>query len=85
MRKIGARPTDRGKRSVLIEKHGVLVGLAIAGTDISDHPLLHETLEAADVSRPDPDALELQCLRLDRKYARRPLTNPLRRVERRWP
>jgi transposase len=67
----GKNPTDRGKsateKSVLVEADGGPLAPVIAGANVRDCKLLNETIEAAVVTRPDPEAVE-QRLCLDTGY-----------------
>jgi len=69
--KIGRNPTDRGKlgvkRSMLVEGHGLPVGVAIAGANRHDSKLLQATLEDVG-ARPEPSEVEPQHLSLDKAY-----------------
>jgi hypothetical protein len=56
---VGKNPTDRGKqgakRSLLVEGHGIPVGLAVEGANRNNMKLTRATLESipADAGRPD--------------------------------
>ena len=70
--KTGPNPTDRGKkgvkRSVLTDGRGTPVGVAIAGANRNDHPLMRETLDGTGVERPGPTRRRPQHLCLDKGY-----------------
>ncbi len=72
-KKTGPSPVDRSKRgakrSVLIEGHGVPVGVATAGANVNDFKLLGETLSSPPVPRPEPTPEDPQNLCLDKGYA----------------
>ncbi len=71
---MGKNPTDRGKqgakRSLLVEGHGIPVGLAVEGANRNDMKLTRATLESipADAERPEPTAEAPQGLCLDKGY-----------------
>jgi putative transposase len=54
----GPNPTDRAKlgtkKSVIVERSGGPLGVAIAGANVHDTKLLKETIDAIVVDRPDP-------------------------------
>ncbi len=58
--KTGKNPTDRGKigvkRSVLIDGHGVPLGVAVDGANVHDQRLVKATLDNIPVRRPPPTA-----------------------------
>jgi len=70
-RKKGPNPTDRAKpgtkKSLIVERSGGPLGLAIAGANIHDTKLLAQTIDAIVVARPDPTQVE-QHLCLDKGY-----------------
>lgn len=73
--KTGPNPTDRGKRgtkrSLLVDEHGVPLGLVISGANTPDGQLLEATLISGPLERPDP--LETpQHLCLDKAYSGAP-------------
>jgi putative transposase len=67
----GPNPTDRAKpgtkKSVIVERRGGPLGVAIAGANVNDTKLLERTIEAIVVERPDP-AMVAQHLCLDKAY-----------------
>ena len=69
---MGKNPTDRGKngtkRSVLVDEQGGPLGLVIDGANRHDTKLLHATIEAIVVERPEPTARQPQHLCLDKAY-----------------
>jgi putative transposase len=71
-KKTGPNPTDRGKRgvkrSLLTEGHGIPVSIVIDGANRNDHKLMHQTLEAIPVERPEPTRRQPQHLCLDKGY-----------------
>jgi hypothetical protein len=71
-KKCGPNPTDRAKqgvkRSLLIEAHGVPVGLAVDGANRNDFKMMKETLESIPVKRPKPTRTKPQGLCPDRGY-----------------
>jgi len=68
---VGKNPTDRGKpgtrQSVLVEADGGPLSAVIAGANVPDFQLLHETIEATVAVGPDPEKVE-QHLCLDAGY-----------------
>ena len=56
--KTGPNPTDRSKRgtkrSLLVDEHGVPLGLVVSGANTPDGRLLEATLTSGPVERPDP-------------------------------
>jgi putative transposase len=68
----GRNPTDRGKlgsqRSVLTDRRGIPLGIAVAGANRNDHKLARATLESLPVARPEPTAARPQGLCLDKGY-----------------
>jgi putative transposase len=73
--KTGKNPTDRGKvgtkRSLLVDEHGVPLGIVASGANTPDGRLLEATLEAVPIERPDPETTE-QHLCLDKGYSGEP-------------
>jgi putative transposase len=69
--KRGPNPTDRAKsgtkKSVIVERQGGPLGVAIDGANVHDTKLLEATIDAIVVKRPDPDRL-VQHLCLDKAY-----------------
>jgi len=70
--KTGPNPTDRGKsgvkRSVLIEGHGVPIGLTVEGANRTDMKLVRRTLESIVIDRPKPTEEHPQGMCLDKGY-----------------
>ena len=75
--KTGKNPTDRGKvgtkRSLLVDEHGVPLGIVVSGANTPDGRLLATTVEAVPIERPDP-AITEQHLCLDKAYSGEPYT-----------
>ncbi len=75
-KKTGKNPTDRGKlgvkRSVITDCRGVPLGIAIAGANAHDAPLLRATLQSIPVPRPKPTGRSKQHLCLDKGYCGKP-------------
>lgn len=73
--KTGPNPTDRGKRgtkrSLLVDEHGVPIGMVVSGAHTPDGRLLAETLASIPVEPPSPQATP-QNLCLDKGYAGAP-------------
>jgi len=71
-KKTGRNPTDRGKqgvkRSLLTEARGIPLAVAVEGAHRHDLKLVHETLEAIQVERPEPTPEQPQGLCLDKGY-----------------
>src|SRR5919107_205047 len=69
---VGPNPTDRGKngvkRSLLVEKDGGPLAIAIAGANVPDAKLLAQTIEAIVLERPAPEPEYPQHLCLDKGY-----------------
>jgi len=69
---VGANPTDRGKkgvkRSLLVEAGGGPLAVVVGGANVHDTKLLHATLEAIVVERPQPTEEKPQHLCLDKGY-----------------
>jgi putative transposase len=72
MSKHRPNPTDRGKsgvkRSLLIEGHGVPIGLSIDGAQRLDIKLVRPTIQSLIVERPEPTEERLQGMCLDKGY-----------------
>jgi len=70
--KTGPNPTDRGKsgtkRSLLVDEHGVPLGLVVSGANTPDAQLLEATLTSGPAERPDPTETP-QHLCLDKGYS----------------
>ena len=73
--KTGPNPTDRSKRgtkrSLLVDEHGVPLGLVVSGANTPDGQLLEATLMSGLAERPDP-AETPQHLCLDKAYSDAP-------------
>ena len=73
--KTGPNPTDRAKtgtkRSVLVDQHGVPLGIVVSGANTPDAQLLEPTLAALAVEPPDPEDTP-QNLCLDKAYCGEP-------------
>jgi len=73
--KTGPNPTDRAKRgtkrSVLVDEHGVPLGLVVSGANTPDGQLLEATLTSGPVERPQPTETP-QHLCLDKAYSDAP-------------
>ena len=73
--KTGKNPTDRGKlgtkRSLLVDEHGVPLGIVVSAANTPDGRLLEATLYAVPIERPDPATAE-QHLCLDKGYSGEP-------------
>ena len=71
-KKTGKNPTDRGKlgvkRSVLTDGAGVPIGVAVAGANVHDQKLVHETLASIPLRRPHPTPRKKQHLCADKGY-----------------
>lgn len=71
-RETGPNPTDRGKsgvkRSVLTERHGVPIGVTIAGANRHDMKLVHPTIESIIIDHPEPSEEQPQVMCLDKGY-----------------
>jgi putative transposase len=69
---VGPNPTDRAKngvkRSLLVEKDGGPLAIAIAGANVPDAKLLEATIRAIVLERPDPEPDYPQHLCLDKGY-----------------
>jgi putative transposase len=69
---VGRNPTDRGKpgvkRSVLVDQHGGLLAVVVAGANAHDQRLLAATLDALVLPRPRPTPAAPQHLCLDKGY-----------------
>ena len=75
--KTGKNPTDRSKtgtkRSLLVDEHGVPLGIVISGANTPDGPLLASTILAIGIERPDPETTP-QHLCVDKAYSGEPYT-----------
>lgn len=73
--KTGPNPTDRSKggtkRSLLVDEHGVPLGLVVSGANTPDGQLLEATLTSGPVERPNPTETA-QHLCLDKAYSDAP-------------
>lgn len=73
--KTGPNPTDRAKRgtkrSLLVDEHGVPLGLVVSGANTPDGNLLEATLASMPIERPDPQSAP-QNLSLDKGYSGAP-------------
>jgi putative transposase len=67
----GANPTDRGKkgvkRSILVEGHGVPLGVVVSKANRNDMKLTEATLKSSVTKRPDPEVIH-QNMCLDKGY-----------------
>jgi putative transposase len=70
--KTGKNPTDRAKqgvkRSLLVEGHGLPIGLDVEGANRNDMKMVRTTLESIPVERPEPTAAQPQGMCLDKGY-----------------
>src|ERR1051326_6725139 len=68
----GPNPTDRAKRgvkrSLLVEGHGIPIGLAVEGANRNDFKMGRATLESLPIARPEPAQKAPQHLCLDKGY-----------------
>jgi transposase len=68
----GPNPTDRAKggvkRSLLVEGHGLPIGLAVAGANRNDFKMGRATLDSIPIDRPQPTEEQPQHLCLDKGY-----------------
>jgi transposase len=82
-KKTGKNPTDRGKlgvkRSVLADGAGVPIGVAVAGANVHDQKLVHETLRSIPVRRPAPTPRKRQHLCADKGYDAKSVRRAARR------
>jgi len=71
-KKVGKKPTDRGKigakRSLLTEGGGVPIGLAVEGANRNDVKMVREPIESIPVKRPAPTPAMPQGMCLDKGY-----------------
>jgi putative transposase len=71
-KKTGKNPTDRGKlgvkRSMLTDRRGMPIGLAVAGANVHDQRLAEATLDSIPVRRPRPSGRRKQHLCGDKGY-----------------
>jgi putative transposase len=69
---IGPNPTDRAKngskKSILTDRQGGPLAIVVAGANVVDAKLLHQTIEAIVVERPKPTKSKPQHLCLDKGY-----------------
>lgn len=81
-KKTGKNPTDRGKlgvkRSILTDRRGMPIGLAIGGANVHDQKLLFATIDSIPVPRPKRSGRR-QNLCGDLGYDSKPLRARLRR------
>jgi putative transposase len=70
--KTGKNPTDRAKRgvkrSLLVEGHGLPIGVAVEGANRTDMKMVGATLESIPVERPAPTANAPQGMCMDKGY-----------------
>ena len=70
--KTGPNPTDRAKRgvkrSLLVEGHGIPIGLEVEGANRNDFKMLQATLRSIPIARPEPTEEQRQNLCLDKGY-----------------
>jgi hypothetical protein len=70
--KTGPNPTDRAKRgvkrSLLVEGHGIPIGLEVEGANRNDFKMLQATLQSIPIARPEPTEEQRQNLCLDKGY-----------------
>ena len=70
--KTGPNPTDRAKRgvkwSLLVEGHGIPIGLEVEGANYTDFKMLQATLQSIPIARPEPTEEQKQNLCLDKGY-----------------
>jgi putative transposase len=68
----GPKPTDRAKRgvkrSLLVESHGIPIGLAVEGANRNDFEMGRATLESLPIARPELAQKAPQHLCLDKGY-----------------
>jgi len=68
--KTGPNPTDRAKRgvkrSLLVEGHGIPIGLEVEGANRNDFKMLQATLQSIPIARPEPTEEQKQNLCLDK-------------------
>lgn len=78
---VGPAPTDRGKqgtkRSLLCDRRGLPLALALEGANRHDSQLLFPTLDAHDVARPEPTVTAPQNICLDAAYDHDPIYGEL--------
>lgn len=71
-KKTGKNPTDRAKRgvkrSLLVEGHGLPVGIDVEGANRNDMKMVRATLESIPVERPEPTADRPQGMCMDKGY-----------------
>lgn len=71
-KKTGKNPTDRAKkgvkRSVIVDKKGIPLGLAVDGANCHDVKMARPTLENIQIKRPKPTRKRKQNLCLDAGY-----------------
>jgi len=56
------------KRSLLVESHGIPIGVAVDGANRNDFQMARSTIESIPVERPEPSADEPQGMCLDKGY-----------------
>jgi putative transposase len=82
-KKTGKNPTDRGKlgvkRSVITDRRGVPLGIAIDGANAHDAKLLRATLQSMPLRRPKSSGSRKQHLCLDKGYFGQPSETLARR------
>jgi putative transposase len=82
-KKTGKNPTDRGKlgvkRSVLTDRRGVPLGIAIAGANTHDQKLVAATLDSIPLPRPAARGRRKQHLCLDKGYVGQPVEQLVKR------
>jgi putative transposase len=82
-KKTGKNPTDRGKlgvkRSVITDRRGVPLGVAIDGANAHDVKLLRATLQSMPLRRPKSRRSSKQHLCLDKGYFGQPSETLARR------
>src|SRR5205085_7661302 len=59
------------KRSLLVDEHGVPLGIVVSGANTPDGNLLEATLDSIPIERPDPESTP-QNLSLDKAYSDAP-------------
>src|SRR5712664_1034736 len=68
----GPNPTDRAKRgvkrSLLVEGHGLPIGLEVEEANRNDFKMMRTTMESLPIARPEPTEEQQQHLCLDIGY-----------------